>query len=64
MKRVRFNRGSTESAIAAAKRLQSDNTLYIFATCEGLTIERQAPPFGQQHYTVQPDGTVEYTEAG
>jgi len=62
MKRVRFNRGNTESAINAAKRLQSDKTLYIFPTANGLTIEASKPPFGLQHYTVQPDGSVEYID--
>ena len=57
--RVRFDRASIDSAIAAAKRLQSEKDQYIFATYLGYTIESRPPPGMQQYVIVHPDGTTE-----
>lgn len=56
--KVRFDRGSIQSAVDAAIRLQSASTLYVFATHHGFTIDRQKPPFGQRYIEVSPDGTI------
>lgn len=58
VKRVRYDRGNLDSAINAAKRLQSDKTLYIFATYYGYTISRQKPPVTQKYVSVKPSGDV------
>lgn len=57
--RVRFDRASIDSAIAAAKRLESEKDLYIFATYLGYTIDRRPPPGMQQYVVVHPDGSTE-----
>ena len=62
-KRVRFNRGSLDTAIEAAKRLQADHRLYIFSTVYGFTIEHHPPSFGQQYVYVDPDGSVDFVES-
>ena len=59
-RRVRYNRGSIDDTIAAARRLKSESDLYVFPTGVGLTIERKKPPFGLQYYVVHPDGSVEF----
>lgn len=58
-KRVRYNKASLVDTISAAKRLQSERTLYIFATCYGFTIHKQKPPFTQAYIAVTPDGQTE-----
>lgn len=57
--RVRFDRASIDSAIAAAKRLQSEKDLYIFATYLGYTIDKRPPPGMQQYVIVHPDSSTE-----
>jgi DNA adenine methylase len=59
-KRIRYNRGDLDSAIAAAKRLKADHPLYIFATAYGYTIEHRPPVGSQQYIVVAPDGKVDY----
>lgn len=61
--RVTFNRGSVGDAVAAAKRLKADHSLYVFPTVEGMTIGKEKPPFGIQHIIVKPDGTHEAISA-
>lgn len=56
---ARWQRGSMESTVAAAQRMESDSPLYIAATREGFTINPEPPPFGQQHAIVHPGGAVE-----
>jgi hypothetical protein len=56
-KRVRYHKGSVDDAVRAAKKLESKDNLYVFATREGMAIAREKPPFGQQHVMVRPDGT-------
>jgi len=60
--RVRFDRADIDSAIAAAKRLQSEKDLYIFATHLGYTIDHRSPPGMQSYIIVRPDGTTETVE--
>ena len=59
-RRVRYNPGSIDDTIAAARRLKSESDLYVFPTGRGLAIERKKPPFGLQYYVVHPDGSVEF----
>ena len=62
--RVRFDRADIDSAIAAAKRLESEKDLYIFATHLGYTIDRRPPPGMQSYVLVHPDGTTETIKPG
>jgi len=57
--RVRFDRASIDSAIAAAKRLESEKDLYVFATHLGYTIDHRPPPGMQSYVIVHPDGSTE-----
>jgi hypothetical protein len=59
-KRIRYNRGSTEETLAAAKAIVQDEPLYVYPTAGGLVITKSPPFFGQQHYIVEPGGEVEY----
>lgn len=61
-RRVRYNRGNLDSAIAAARQIVDDHPVYIYATAGGFTIDHQRPPFGQQHVKVSPGGHVEVVE--
>jgi len=64
-RRVRFDRGSLDSAVDAAKRAQAqpdapgNALLFVFATARGFTIDRRPPPVVQAHVVVNPDGTTE-----
>lgn len=57
--RVRFDRASIDSAIAAAKKLESEKDLYVFATYLGYTIDSRPPPGMQSYVIVHPDGSTE-----
>jgi hypothetical protein len=62
--RIRWNRGSTESTLAAARKLATGHQAprFVFATYNGLAIEATPPAFGQRHYRVDADGTVALVE--
>lgn len=62
VKRVRFNRGSLDSAIMAAKRLKSDRNVYIVPTAGGFSIVHQKPPRWLKHAVVKPDGTAQFVK--
>lgn len=62
--RVRFDRADIDSAITAAKRLESEKDLYIFATYLGYTIDYRPPPGMQAYVIVHPDGTTETIKPG
>jgi len=62
--RVRFDRADIDSAITAAKRLQSEKDLYIFATYLGYTIDYRPPPGMQAYVIVHPDGMTETIKPG
>lgn len=61
-RRVKYNRGSLDSTIAAAVKVVQDAPLYVFATAYGFTIDRWPPPGGQRHVVVTASG-VEYVES-
>ncbi len=58
-RRVRYNRADINSTISAARKIVTDQPLYIFATAYGFTIEKQKPIGSQQYVIVKPDGSTE-----
>jgi len=58
MKRIRYNRGSIESTIAAARRVVagSEQVRFVQATHGGFTITTVAPPFNGRGYRVSATG--------
>lgn len=57
-RRVRYDRGSLESATEAAKRLDG-GPYYIFGTYYGYTINNSKPPPTQSYRKINADGTYE-----
>ena len=60
LKRIRYNRGSIEDTMRAAKTLQAD--VYVYPTPGGLSISYEPPYWGLQYIFLKADGTRQMIE--
>jgi hypothetical protein len=58
--RTRYNRGSIESTMTAAKKSAAftGEVRYVIATALGYSVEKQPAPFKRACHKVEPDGSV------
>lgn len=62
IRRRKYNRGDIDDTLltAQAVAIKYETPRYVFATYSGYLIDHRPPSFGQNHYTVNIDGTIVY----